>query len=199
VGWVADDCDAGRDVVGDYGAGSDNGAVADGDAGEDDGASADPDVAANADWFATLEVAEAGFGVARVVGGVDLDGGADLGAVADLDEIDVEEDAVEVEEDSGAEVNVVAVVAEEGWADGGVFAAGGEDFAEEGRVGSRVVRGGVVFVQESGGVEAFGDEGGVLGVVEFAGEHLLLFGLSDGLGLLGRHRASCCDGFLRPF
>jgi hypothetical protein len=27
----------------------------------------------------------------------------------------------------------------------------------------------------------------------------LLFGLSDGLRLMGRHRASCCDGFLRPF
>jgi len=199
VGWVADDCDAGWDIVGDYAAGPDDGVVADGDAGEDDGASADPDVAADADWLAALEVAEASFGGARVVGGVDLDDGADLGAVADLDEVDVEEDAVEVEEDAAAEVDVVAVVAEEGRPDGGVLAAGGEDFAEERLVGCRVMWGGVVFVQERCGVEAFGDEGGVLCVVEFAGEHLLLFGLSDGLGLLGRHRASCCDGFLRPF
>ncbi len=103
-----------------------------------------------------------------MIGGVDLDGGADLGAVADLDGVDVEEDAVEVEEDAGAQVDVVAVVAVEGWADGGVFAAGGDDFCELDKVGGGVVWGGVVFVEERGGVEAFGGEGGVVGDVELA-------------------------------
>ena len=165
---VADDCDAGWDVVCDYTAGSDDGVVADGDAGEDDRTSADPDVAADADWFAALEVGASSFGVAGMVCGVDLDGGPDLGAIADFDGVDVEEDAVEVEEDAGAEMDVVAVVAEEGWADGGVLAARGEDLGEEGWVGCRMVWSGVVFVQERGGMEAFGCQDRVLGVVEFA-------------------------------
>jgi hypothetical protein len=39
-----------------------------------------------------------------------------------------------------------------------------------------MVWGGVVFVDEGGGVETIGDEDGVLGVVELAGEHLFLLG-----------------------
>jgi len=188
AGRIADDCDAGRDVVGDDGACSDDGVVADGDAGEDDGAAADPDVAADANWLAALEVGAACFGIAGVIGGVDLDGGADLGAVADLDGVDIEENTIEVKEDAGAELDVIAVVAEEGRTDGGVLAAGGEDLFKERLMGAGVMRGGVVFVEECGGVEAFDGEGGVFGVVEFAGEHLLFFGISDGLCLLGRHR-----------
>ena len=169
MGWVADDGDAGWDVMGDYAAGSDDCVVADGDAGEDDGASTDPDVAADADWLAALEVGTASFGIAGMIGGVDLDGGTDLGAVAYLDKVDVEQNAVEVEKDTGAEMDVVAIIAEKGWADGGVLAAGGKDLGKEGLVRGGVVRRGVVFVQECGGVEAFGGERGVFGVVELAG------------------------------
>ena len=188
AGGVAEDCDAGWDVVGDYGAGSNDSVVADSDAGQEDGSAADPDVAADADGLAGFEVGAAGLGIAGMVGGVDLDGWADLGAVADLDGVDVEQDAVEVEEDAAAEVDVVAVVAEEGWADGGVFAEGAENFGEERRVRGGVVGRGVVFVQERDGVEAFGYESRVFGVVEVAGEHLLFFGISVGLRFLGRHR-----------
>ena len=180
---VADYGDAWGDVVGDHAASSDDGVVADGDAGENDGASADPDVASDADRLAGFEVGAAGFGVTGVVGSVDLDGRADLSAVADLDGIDVEEDAVEVEEDAGAEMDVVAVVAEEGRADGGVFAAGGEDFAEEWLMGRGMVRRGVVFVQEGGGVEAFGCEFVVVSDIVLTGQHLLFLCLE-----WGRHR-----------
>ena len=42
-------------------------------------------------------------------------------------------------------------------------------------MGGAVVWGGVVFVQECGGVEAFGGEGRIVGEVKFACQHLLLF------------------------
>ena len=111
-----------------------------------------------------------------MVGGVDLDGWADLGVVADLDGGDVEQDAVEVEEDAAAESDVVAVVAEKWWPDGRAGATGGEELGEQRRVGNGVVGRRVVLVEQGGGLIAVGDEGGVACVVEFAGEHLFLFG-----------------------
>ncbi len=56
-----------------------------------------------------------------MVGGVDLRRGPDLGAVADRDFDDVEDDAVEIEEDAVAETDVVAIVAVEGRTDHGVL------------------------------------------------------------------------------
>ena len=71
------------------------------------------------------------FGVARMIGGVDLHRRPDLGAVADRDFDDVEDDAVEVEEDAVAETDVVAIVAVEGRTDHGVLADVAEAFAEQ--------------------------------------------------------------------
>ena len=127
AGGIADDGDAGWDVVSDNAPCTDDGIVANGDAGEDDSASTNPDISADADGETEFEVGATGFGVARVIGCIDLYGGTDLGAVADFDAVDVEQDAVKVEKNTGAEVNVVAVVAEEWWANGGVFAAGADD------------------------------------------------------------------------
>ena len=71
------------DIARDHAAGADHGAVADRDAGQDDGAAADPDIAADPHRPAEFEAVAPRLGIARMVGGVDLDRRSDLGAVAD--------------------------------------------------------------------------------------------------------------------
>ena len=78
-----------------------------------------------------------GFGVARMVGGVDLHRRSDLGAVADADFDDVEDDAVEIQEHAVAETDVVAKVAKERRPDHGAGADMGETFATAAR-GARI-------------------------------------------------------------
>ncbi len=173
---VANDGRAGRNVSGDYAARADDGVVADGDAGKDDGSAADPYVGTDADGATALKAGAASFGIARMVGGVDLDGGADLGLVTDFDGGDVEQDAVEVKEDAAAEADVVAIVAEKWRTDDGAVTAGGEELAEQRGMSHPVVGRGVVLVEQGGGVVAVGDESGVASVVELAREHLFFFG-----------------------
>jgi hypothetical protein len=182
---ASDDSGPGGHVTGDDGAGTDDGIVADGDAGKDDGGAANPNVGADADGAAVFEMSAADLGGAGVVGCVDLRVGADLGEIADLDGADVEENAVEVEEDSATDADVVSVVDEEGWADDGAVADGGEDLFELDEVRGGVVRGGVVFVQERSYMEAVGGEGGIVRVVELAGEHLFFLGFGGGVLLRG--------------
>src|SRR6185369_7247235 len=105
---ISSDCDARADIPRHHAAGADQRAVADRDAGQEDGAAADPDVAADSHRAAELQAGFSRIGVARVVGRVDLHGGPDLGAVADDDLDDVENDAIEVEEDAVAEADVIA-------------------------------------------------------------------------------------------
>jgi hypothetical protein len=66
-----------------------------------------------------------------VVGGVHLDRGSDLGAIADGHFDDIEDDAVEVQENPLAKTNVVAVVAKERWADHGAGAVMTETFGQQ--------------------------------------------------------------------
>src|SRR5205823_5352746 len=112
-GRVARNRHARADIPRDHAAGADHGAIANGDAGQDDGAAADPDVLADPHRAAEFEAGSSCLGVARVVGGVDLRRRSDLGAVADHDFDDVEDDAIEVEKHLVAEPDVVAVVAKE--------------------------------------------------------------------------------------
>src|SRR3984957_10735518 len=77
---------------------ADHGAVADGDAGQDDGAATDPDVGTDPHRAAEFETAGPCCGVARMVGGVDLYRGSDLGALADRDLNDIQDYAIEVQE-----------------------------------------------------------------------------------------------------
>src|SRR4029079_908206 len=97
------------DVAGDHAAGADQGTVTDGDPGQDDGAAADPDIAADPDRAPEFEALAPCFGVARMIGGVDLHRRPALGAVADRDFDDVENDAVEVEKHALSEPDVVTV------------------------------------------------------------------------------------------
>jgi hypothetical protein len=55
-----------------------------------------------------------------MVRSVDLHGGANLGTMPYVNRHPIKQDAVEVEEDTAAQVNVVPIVTEEGWADDGL-------------------------------------------------------------------------------
>src|SRR6185312_2882060 len=164
------------DVPCDHAAGADHSAVADGDARQDDGAAADPDVAADPDRAAEFEPGATGLGIAGMIGSVDLHRGADLGAVADHDLDDVEDDAVEIEEDAVAETDVVAIVAEERRTDHGVVADMAESLAEQ-RVpfADRQRQRGVVTRHPRFRSRLFGAELGI-GAIELAREHFLLLG-----------------------
>src|SRR5882757_4053332 len=111
----------GRNIPRDHAASADQRAVTDGDSGQDDGTAADPDVAADPDRAAEFQPGAPGRGVARVVGGIDLHRGPDLGAIADHDLDDVEDHAIEIEEHAVAEADIAAVVAAERRADHGIL------------------------------------------------------------------------------
>src|ERR1700754_404891 len=131
AGRVSGNRDARPDISRHHTAGPDHGAVADGDAGQDDGAAADPDIAADPHRAAEFEAFGPGFGVARVVGGVDLHRRSDLGAVADAYLDDVEDHAIEVQEHAIAEPDIVAEVAKERRPDHRVGADMSETFAKQ--------------------------------------------------------------------
>src|SRR5436309_2059750 len=86
------------DVSRDHAPGPDDRLRPDANAGTDDGSPAYPHVGANCDRLGELLLPPQ-LGIHRVRGGVDLDGRAKQGVVADADLADVEHDAVEVEED----------------------------------------------------------------------------------------------------
>jgi hypothetical protein len=112
-----------------------------------------------------------------MVGGVDLHGWSDLGAGADLDGDDVEDDAVEVEKDVLPQANVVAVVAEEWRPDDGAVSDRGEQLAQKlpPLVGGSG-RGCVVTRHPCLGPRRVGLQFRVAGAIELAGEHFLFFG-----------------------
>src|SRR5215475_6089376 len=77
-GRVSGDGLPGGDVPGHHAACADHRAVADGDAGQDDGTAADPDIAAYAHRAAEFEPRAPRVGIARMIRGINLHGGADL-------------------------------------------------------------------------------------------------------------------------
>lgn len=96
--------------------------------GRNDGAAADPDVAADPHLASEFEAAGPGFGVARMVGGIDLHRGSDLGAVADRYLDNVEDHAIEVQEHAIAETDIITKVAKEWRPDHGAGADISETF-----------------------------------------------------------------------
>src|SRR5262245_45933437 len=94
-GGVYGDDLARDDVPGHYAGCADHSAIADGDAGQNDCGPTNPDIAANSHRTAELEPGAPRGGVARMIGGVDLHGRTDLGAVADRHLDDIKDDAVE--------------------------------------------------------------------------------------------------------
>src|SRR5437763_10520169 len=119
------------DIPRHHAAGPDHRAVADGDARKNDRPAADPDVAADAHWPSKFQPLASRLRVPGMVGGIDLHRGSDLGALADADFDNVQDDAVEVQEDAVADTDVVAEIAKERRADHGIGAYKTEAFAEQ--------------------------------------------------------------------
>ena len=71
---------------------------------------------------AEFDAAAPRLGIAGMIGGVDLRGGSDLRSIADGHFDDIQDDAIEVQENLIAEPDVVAEVAEKRWADHGAGA-----------------------------------------------------------------------------
>src|SRR5271163_2329269 len=66
-----------------------------------------------------------------MVSRVDLYGGANLRAIPYMNGHHIKQDAVEVEEDTAAQVDVVPIVTEEGWANDGLLANRAQQTAEQ--------------------------------------------------------------------
>lgn len=114
-----------------------------------------------------------------MIGGVDLHGRPDLGAGADADFDDVQDDAVEVHEDAVAETDVGAEVTKERRADDGIRADMGESLAQQ-RMPLRygLCQRRVVAHQPCLGHRLVGRDF-VVGTIQFPGQHFLLFGLAQ--------------------
>jgi hypothetical protein len=98
----------------------------------------------------------------------------DLHVVADGDGGDVEGDQPEVGERPGADADLVAVVAHEGRADLAAGAEPAEELLEDPSLRARRGRGRAVEpCQELPGPRGLGDQLGVVGDVEVAGQHPL--------------------------
>ena len=121
-GRISGDGDACADIPRDHAAGSDHRAVTNGHAGQDNGAAPDPDIAADPHRTPEFDAAAPGLGIAGMIGGVDLRGGSDLRSIADGHFDDIQDDAIEVQENLIAETDVVAEVAEKRWPDHGAGA-----------------------------------------------------------------------------
>ena len=83
------------------------------DARQDDRAAADPDAVADRDGRGKLRACGSLDGVDRMLGGVDVDAGAELDVAADRHRAAVEDDAAEVGVEVVAELDVSPVVATE--------------------------------------------------------------------------------------
>src|SRR5690242_3218006 len=112
--WVASREHSVRDVPGHDAARADDGTRADVDAGQDERSASHPDVRANRHRLSVL-LPPALRCAERMQGRVDLRGGTEQRVVADPDAADVQHDAVEVEEDPLAQLDVRAIVAEKRW------------------------------------------------------------------------------------
>src|SRR5450755_787162 len=135
------------------------------------------DHAADSHRTPELDAAAPGLGIAGMVGGVDLRRRSDLRSIADGHFDDIQDDAIEVQENFIAETDVVAKVAEERRADHGARADMTETLGQQRvalRHGQRQRR---VVAHQPGFVRSLiGGYFGIAGPIKFAREHLLLFG-----------------------
>src|SRR5450631_1076761 len=176
-GRISGDGYACADIPRDHAAGPDHRAITDRHTRQDNGATADPDVAADPHRTSEFEPAAPRFGIAGMVGGVDLRRGSDLGAVADCHLDNIEDDAIEIQENLIAEPDIIAEVAEERRADHRARADMTETFGQQ-RValGNRQRQRRVVAHQPGFVRRLIGRYFGIAGTIEFARKHLLLFG-----------------------
>jgi hypothetical protein len=129
---------------------------------------------------AEFEAGTARFDIARMVGGINLHRGSDLGAVADRNIDDIQDDAVEIEEHLVAEADIVAVVAKERRTDNNALADIAEMLRQQGMtLGNRRGQRRIV-AHEPGRVrDRIRLQFRIARTIQFAGQHLLLFGLAQ--------------------
>src|SRR4051812_16307251 len=168
---VADRDDSGWDVLRDDAARPDHARASDRHARKDDGTAPEPDIVLDRDSCTELASGGALLGVERVVRGQELHGRCHLHAIADRHRHDIQDHAVEVHEDVVADRDVVAVVAEERWADVTVLANRSEQLLQHGGIRVRVV-----FAQRLFAAGTVGNQLRIAGDVQLARDHLLLFG-----------------------
>lgn len=118
--------------MGDDAASADGGASANGDAGADDCAATKPDVIADGDGEGIFPAFGTFCGVEGMGGGVDLNFGAEQAAVTEVDGGAVEDDAVKVDVEVVACLDVAAIVAAEVRADFAIAADAAEEGLDEG-------------------------------------------------------------------
>src|SRR5712691_2422772 len=177
TGRISGDGLACADVPRDHAAGPDHRPVADRHAGQDNGAAPDPDIAADPHRTPEFDAAAPCLGIAGMVGGVDLCRGSDLCSIADGHFDDIEDDAIEVQENLITETDIIAEVAEKRWSDHGARADMTETFGQQ-RValGHRKRQRRVVAHQPGFVRSLIGGYFGVAGTIKFAREHLLFLG-----------------------
>src|ERR1700738_667396 len=176
-GRISGDGLACADVPRDHAAGPDHRAVANRHAGQDNGAAPDPDITADSHRSPEFGPPAPGLGIAGMVGGVDLRRRSDLRSIADGHFDDIQDDAIEIQENFIAETDVIAKVAEKRrGAHGGcadmIETLGQQRVAR--RHGQRQRR---VVAHQPGFVGGLiGGYFGIAGTIKFAREHPLLFG-----------------------
>ena len=111
--WVAGNCHTGSDITSHHAAGADDRVITDADPREQNRAPADPDVSANRDRLTALQPSQPLLVVAWMVSSVDLHTRANLCFIPYANGHHVQQNAVEVEKDLAAQVDVVPVITEE--------------------------------------------------------------------------------------
>jgi hypothetical protein len=171
---IAKGYSTGRNVAGDHATRTDQRIVADAHTRQDDGAAADPDITANANGTAKLQSGGPPRRIAWMISRKDLDGRTDLRFVADADRDDVEDHAIEVQENTGAETDVEAIIAMKWWPDHGPLTDRGEAFQQQlSAFGGRGTKRRVVTHEPAVRCRKLRLECRVAGIVELAGEQLL--------------------------
>ena len=150
----------GRNIFGDHAPGSDDASFSDGNAGQDNDAAANPatvfyrygksvGMADVFDFFIRFHGSEAFIQLNGVCSGVNLYVGGDQHIVADGDPVAVHERAARIDGDVVPDMDVAAVIADEGMADGDLGADAAQHFLEHLALFLlMVVRQGIVFHQE---------------------------------------------------
>ncbi len=115
-----------------------------------------------------------------MVGGIDLHRGSNLGAIADADLDDIQDDAVEVEEHTVAETNVITIVTKERWPDHDIRANMSQTLGQQRMPLGNRQRQRAVVARHPGFIRGLiGRQLRIAGAIKFARKHLLLFGFAQ--------------------
>ena len=153
---VAADDGTGRYVFGDYRAGRNDRIIANGHAGIDHCPTPNPHIVANSYRLAVFLAAITRIGVQRMSGGINMDAWRQHTVIANMDRADVEHHAVKIGVKTGAEKNIITIVAAKAWLDIRIAGAS-EQLGQNMLTLFLVIRGGMIItVQQLSGAQAIG-------------------------------------------